>query len=122
MQENGLLEFMEPHGDLRKGRFGILEPVTGVVEKISEIDLVFVPLVAADPAGNRLGHGAGYYDKTFASDRISIRPPLVGLAYDFQIVKKLEINSWDVPLDILVTDSQVFFSEMSHSRVSLGEY
>ena len=122
VQENGLFEFMEPHGDLRKGRFGILEPVTGTVEKISEIDLVFVPLVAADPAGNRLGHGAGYYDKTFASDRISIRPPLVGLAYDFQIVKKLEINSWDVPLDILVTDSQVFFSEMSHSRVSLGEY
>ena len=43
VQENGLLEFMEPHGDLRKGRFGILEPVTGIVEKISEIDLVFVP-------------------------------------------------------------------------------
>ena len=121
-QKNGLLKFMQPFGDLIKGSFGIPEPETGIEGKVSEIDLVIVPLVAADPCCNRLGHGAGYYDKTFASDQISKCPPLVGLAYDFQIVNKLEVNSWDIPLDVLITESRVFFSEMSHPRVPMGEY
>ena len=43
-------------------------------------------------------------------------------AYDYQIVKKLEVNSWDIPLDVLITESRVFFSEMSHPRVPMGEY
>lgn len=121
-QENGLLKFIQPVGALRKGSFGILEPETGIEVEISELDLVLVPLVVADHACNRLGHGAGYYDRTFATDRISKRPLLVGLAYDFQIVEELVTNSWDIPLDVLVTESQLFFSEMSRSRVSMGEY
>ena len=122
VQENGLLKFMQPIGTLRKGSFGIPEPEIGIEEEISELDLVLVPLVAADHTGNRLGHGVGYYDRTFATDRISKRPLLVGLAYDFQIVEKLLTNSWDIPLDVLVTESRLFFSEMSRSRVSMGEY
>ena len=122
VQENGLLKFIQPSGALKKGSFGILEPETGIEEEISELDLVLVPLVAADHTGNRLGHGAGYYDKTFATDRNSKRPLLVGLAYDFQIVEDLASNSWDIPLDVLVTESQLFFSEMSRSRVFMGEY
>ncbi len=122
VQENGLLKFMQPIGTLRKGSFGISEPEIGIEEEISELDLVLVPLVAADYTGNRLGHGVGYYDRTFATDRISKRPLLVGLAYDFQIVEKLVTNSWDIPLDVLVTESRLFFSEMSRSRVSMGEY
>ena len=122
VQENELLKFIQPVGALRKGSFGILEPETGIEEEISELDLVLVPLVAADRACNRLGHGAGYYDRTFATDRISKRPLLVGLAYDFQIVEELVTNSWDIPLDVLVTESRLFFSEMSRSRVSMGEY
>ena len=122
VQENGLLKFMQPIGALREGSFGIPEPETGIEEEISELDLVLVPLVVADHTGNRLGHGAGYYDKTFATDQISKRPLLVGLAHDFQIVKELTPNSWDIPLDVLVSESQLFFNEMSHSRVAMGEY
>ena len=121
-QEDGLLKFVKPDGELKKGKFGIPEPKTGVEIDISELDLVLVPLVAADSSGNRLGHGAGYYDKTFAEDRIFKRPVLVGLAYDFQIVEELESNCLDVPLDILITESQLFFCKMSHFRVPMGEY
>ena len=69
-----------------------------------------------------MGHGGGYYDKTFAIERNSKRPLLVGLAHDFQIVEKLEVNSWDVPMDLLITQSRVFLSENSYLRVSMGEY
>ena len=77
---------------------------------------------AADIEGNRLGHGGGYYDKTFALERMDRRPMLIGLAHSFQIVERLEVNPWDVPLDVLVTENEVFFCEISHSRVSMGEY
>ena len=74
VQENELLKFIQPVGALRKGSFGILEPETGIEEEISELDLVLVPLVAADRACNRLGHGAGYMTELllrieFLSDR-----------------------------------------------------
>ena len=84
--------------------------------------MVIVPLVAADTAGNRLGHGAGYYDKTFNLEKVSKRPKLVGLAHSFQIIERIEPQSWDIPLDVLVTENEVFFCEIAHLRVSMGEY
>ena len=122
VQEDGTLIFVKPNGDFRRGSFGIPEPENGIEIEISQIDIVLVPLVAADSEGNRLGHGGGYYDKTFAIERNSKRPLLVGLAHDFQIVEKLEVNSWDVPMDLLITQSRVFLSENSYLRVSMGEY
>ena len=122
VQKNGLLKFVRPNGIFTEGSFGIPEPASGIEEEISELDLVLVPLLAADSKGNRLGYGGGYYDRTFALERIDKRPMLIGLAHSFQVVERLEVNSWDVPLDILVTKSEVFFCEISHSPVSMGEY
>ncbi len=94
-------------------RFGIPEPVTHSRRLIMpwSIDLVFVPLVAFDDAGNRLGMGGGYYDRTFAFIRRSRhmhRPRLIGLAHDFQHIDHLASQPWDIPLDAVITERKVY--------------
>jgi 5-formyltetrahydrofolate cyclo-ligase len=114
-----------PHGPedcLRPNRFGIPEPARpcgGPGRKGSRggasrrrvpatsLDLVLAPLVGFDGAGNRLGMGGGYYDRTFSylrERRIWHRPLLVGVAYELQRVHALAPRPWDVPLDGIVTE------------------
>jgi 5-formyltetrahydrofolate cyclo-ligase len=93
-----------------QSRFGIDEPLPEA-RRIAPagLDVVCVPVVAFDRTGTRLGHGAGYYDATFAF-RVTTRrtkPLLVGLAYAFQEVAPLARRPWDVPLDVVVTDTEV---------------
>ena len=69
--------------------------------------MAFVPLVACDSSGNRLGQGGGYYDRTFAFRRHCVhwgRPLLIGLAYDFQFVGELAAKPTDVPLDAVISE------------------
>ena len=100
------------HGDqFAKSRFGIDEPLPAARRvAASRLDVVLVPLVAFDRQGNRLGHGAGYYDATFSFRRRArrTRPVLVGLAHAFQEVAHIDAREWDVPLDLVVTEHQVF--------------
>ena len=96
------LRFFIPDGPLIEGLFGVPQPASGQEVGIKELDLVLVPLVAVDKAGNRLGHGAGYYDRTFAFRKNTVHPPLVGLAHEFQVVKSIEPKPWDIPVDLLI--------------------
>jgi len=94
-------------------RFGILEPERPHHRRIraSALDLVFTPLVAFDPDGNRLGMGGGFYDRSFRflKHRQFLRKPLlIGLAYDFQRVARLAPAPWDVPLYAVVTETGVY--------------
>ena len=77
----------------------------------SQLDLVFVPLVAFDKRGSRIGMGGGFYDRTFAfkqqETRTVMPPHLVGLAHSFQQVQRIKRNKWDVPLTAVVTESAV---------------
>lgn len=102
-----------PDDELVPNRFGIPEPVSrgrGMV-KLMQLDLVLTPLVGFDAQGNRLGMGGGFYDRSFAflRRRQSWRKPrLLGLAFDQQEVTQssgLLRQSWDVPLDGIVTES-----------------
>jgi len=100
-------------GDLtRENRYGIPEPVrrTSRVIPCGDLDLVLVPLVAFDTAGNRLGMGGGYYDRHFAArrDRQWRRPALIGIAYELQKLPHLQSEDWDVPLDAVVTECGVY--------------
>ena len=105
------LRFVIPDGVLVDGPFGIRQPDRGVEVDPTDLAIVLVPLVVADRRGNRVGHGAGFYDRTFASlarvpgtpDRRP-GPLLVGLCHDLQVVEELEARPWDVPLDVLVTE------------------
>ncbi len=94
---------------LKKNRFGIFEP--SIVRRkylfATSLDLVLMPLVAFDSAGNRLGMGGGYYDEIFAFlkyRKFWKRPKLIGIAYDFQQLDNLPGDTWDVPLDGIITN------------------
>ena len=75
----------------------------------SQLDVIFCPLVAADLQGNRMGMGGGYYDTTLAhSHKFGLKKPLkIGWCYEFQVVEQLTRQSWDVPLDALITPNKI---------------
>jgi 5-formyltetrahydrofolate cyclo-ligase len=75
-----------------------------------QLDLVLVPLLAFDRRGHRLGHGGGWYDRSFAFLNEQVRPTeplLVGIAYDFQELDAIAAEPWDVPLDYIATDREL---------------
>lgn len=94
-------------------RFGIPEPHLPLREpaRAAVLDLILVPLVAFDEYGNRLGMGAGFYDRTFAflkQRHFWQRPRLLGIGYDFQKVEDLQAQPWDVPLQGIATDARIY--------------
>ncbi len=96
---------------IRFNRYGIAEPDTPVREfrRSVQLDLIFLPLVAFDNDGNRIGMGGGYYDRTLAwrrRRRVWSGTRLIGVAYQFQQFDKLPIQSWDIPIDGILTDQQ----------------
>jgi 5-formyltetrahydrofolate cyclo-ligase len=72
------------------------------------IDVVVLPVVGFDRRGNRLGMGAGYYDRALRrrqdAARAWRRPLLVGVAFACQELPAIPASPWDVPLDLIVTE------------------
>ena len=68
------------------------------------IDMVIVPGIAFDRYGNRVGFGAGYYDR-FLKD---FKKTKIAVAFDFQVVKdRLSVKPYDVPVDIIITEKRI---------------
>lgn len=73
-------------------------------------DLILMPLAAFDENGNRIGYGAGYYDRAVASLRLKgANPTLIGLAFDCQKVDAIPAEPHDVPLQAVLTESGLHF-------------
>lgn len=91
--------------ELKPGAYGIPEPqitIDGAVS-LTDIDLVVVPGVAFDRSKNRLGRGAGFYDRFLSA--LPVSTPTIGLAYDFQIVDALPgLESHDRPVSLVLTN------------------
>lgn len=68
-----------------------------------EPDLLFLPLVAFDAEGGRLGQGGGYYDRTLAA-LVDIRPLVIGLAFSGQQVERVPCDPHDQKLDGILTE------------------
>ena len=93
-----------------KNHFDILEPKLNAQQtySLSQIDYIFMPLVAFDKQGNRLGMGGGFYDKTLSKiAELEFSPKLIGLSHDCQQVDALPYQDWDIPLDLIITPTKI---------------
>lgn len=92
--------------DLKKNSMGILEPIddSKYIEK-ENIDLIVVPGVVFDKDCNRIGYGGGYYDR-YLKD-IAYKNNKVVLAYDLQVIDKIESEEHDIKVDYIITNSKI---------------
>lgn len=98
-----------PTTPFEPNRFGIMEPAVDSSQAIDPgaLDVMFMPLVAFDAFGTRLGMGAGYYDRTLANRPF---PLLLGVAYEFQRQAFIVPQAWDIRLHATVTPQHVYWS------------
>jgi 5-formyltetrahydrofolate cyclo-ligase len=94
-----------PRDRTGKNRFGLREPTLAAPScPVTALDLVLLPLVGFDRLGGRLGMGGGFYDRSFQQCRHRPKPLRVGVAHSCQEVAPLVLESWDVPLHLILTD------------------
>ena len=91
---------------LVKNKYGIPEPVDGIEVPSKKIDVVFVPLLAFDQKGHRVGYGKGFYDRFLNECRKDV--VTVGLSFFEAEEEPIEANGTDVPLDHCVTPLKVY--------------
>lgn len=98
-----LSEVRDLHTELAPGAFGVWEPIPEAVRPVSvrEVDLVFVPGLAFDRRGHRLGHGYGYFDRFLA--RVPRTTSTIGLAYSFQVFDRLPTAAHDHAVQTVLT-------------------
>jgi 5-formyltetrahydrofolate cyclo-ligase len=90
---------------LKVNKWGIPEPAGGQEVSTDELDLVLVPMIAADRQKNRLGYGLGFYDR-FLSRTPALK---TGLLFDrFLQDEPLPVEEFDVRMDYLVTEKGVY--------------
>ena len=97
--ENNEMLFRRYDGDLKKGKFGIMEP-TGEYYTIGSNDLMIVPAVAYDRDGYRLGRGKGFYDRFLADKKIKT----IGVVSKLRIVSDVFREANDIKVDFIITD------------------
>lgn len=100
---------------LKKNKYSLLEPKFGnhLIEA-SSLDLIITPLVAFDESGTRIGWGHGHYDRCFHFLQNKVRPDkpyLLGIAYELQKQNHLTRESWDIPLDAIITESTIYYPQ-----------
>lgn len=96
--------FIDDVSQLEERGYGFLEP-SPEAPAAESLDVVVVPAIAVDPTGQRIGYGAGYYDRTLPR----FAPPAVSIvvAYDWQLVAEVPALKNDVPCAWVVTDKRV---------------
>ena len=84
--------------------YGIPEPIK---KKPVNPDVLFVPLVAFDRKGFRLGYGGGFYDRYIKKLEKRKSFLSIGFAYSFQKINKIPKESFDKPLDLVITEKKI---------------
>ncbi len=94
-------------GDLQPGVWGIPEPGPQALRPLDpeELDLVIVPGVAFDTAGNRLGFGRGFYDRFLPTTGPGT--VFAALAYEFQVLPDVCPGPHDIPVHIILTEDRL---------------
>ena len=104
----GITRVCDLEADLVPGWNGVREPraISRRPARPDRLDAAVVPGVAFDRSGRRLGYGGGHFDRLLAT----LRPqtPVVGVAFEIQIVNAVPTTAHDRPVDIVVTDTAVY--------------
>lgn len=91
---------------IKKNEYNIPEPISGLNVPTEMIDVVFVPLLACDKKGNRVGYGKGFYDKFLSECKPDVIK--IGLSF-FEPEESIEgVFENDVKLDFCVSPSKIF--------------
>lgn len=98
------IEIRSLSDDISESPIGIREPQQGMPIPVGEIDLVLVPGLGFDRAGNRIGRGRGFYDRFLAHP--DFRGIACGLAMAEQLVAEVPTDELDMRVDMLVTDQE----------------
>lgn len=96
--ETGMYKILEPRSDLREVKAKNVD--------VKDLDLILVPGVAFDARGGRTGHGKGYYDKLLENAKADT--PLISLAFECQMFDEIPMQSHDIFMDKVVTESNVY--------------
>ena len=101
--------------ELIPGTYGIPEPrydpvCPPEVKEPGSLGLILVPCVTANAKGERLGHGAGYYDR-FLAGREANRPPAVCLCHAALVTEEIPMSERDVKMDALITEEGIVWCE-----------
>lgn len=105
--ESGTMEhlLLQENTAFTISKYGIPEPISGIKIPADQLDVIFIPLLAFDTTGNRVGYGKGFYDRFMAtcnSDAI-----FVGLSF-FEAEDKFPHEITDIPLNYCVTPKKTF--------------
>ena len=105
--ENLALIRVESAGELKPGRYGIPEPIgeKAMAKEDQGRLVVFVPGLAFDSQGNRLGRGKGWYDRVLKL--LGDGPTFVALAYELQIVEQVPAEEWDRKVHHIITERRI---------------
>jgi 5-formyltetrahydrofolate cyclo-ligase len=99
------LSYLDDPAVLQESTFHVPEPVGHELPALaSDVKAVIIPMLAFDKKGNRLGYGAGYYDR-FLSSHLHLRR--IGLAFACQEVEEIPADATDAGMDIIVTDTSI---------------
>jgi 5-formyltetrahydrofolate cyclo-ligase len=102
-KELELFEIKSFDKDVLPGAWGIPEPEGGMPAELQDIGLIVVPGAAFDEQGNRIGYGAGFYDKLLPF----YRGRTVALAFELQVIPDVPADPHDIPIQKIVTEKRV---------------
>ncbi|MBQ8972470.1 MAG: 5-formyltetrahydrofolate cyclo-ligase [Clostridia bacterium] len=93
--------WIENMNELAPGFYGIPEPVADAPVAQDERALIIMPGLAFDREGHRVGYGGGYYDRYLEQQP---NHPTVALCFDFQMLERLNVDAYDIPVDFVIVD------------------
>ncbi len=107
MSDNHLANFLlTDHMRIVKNKWGVPEPVDGIEVPATKIDVVFLPLLAFDRLGNRVGYGKGFYDTFLKSCKPDVLK--IGLSIFDAEEKISDLREDDIPMDYCITPDRIY--------------
>lgn len=98
---------------IKKNEYNIPEPVDGIEVPSTKIEVVFVPLLAFDKKGNRVGYGKGFYDQFLSECNENVLK--IGLSFFAAEDEILDVFENDVRLDVCITPDEIYqFNKLNY--------